>query len=267
MKTISSPSAMQRQALRWRAEGRRIALVPTLGALHAGHGALIRAARRKAGKNGKVVVSIYVNPTQFGPREDLARYPRPRRADTALCRQLGADLLFAPGDLYAPGHSTWVDEEDASRGRDGASRPGHFRGVATVVAKLFHLVLPHHACFGRKDAQQLEVIQRMVRDLDFPLAVVPVETVRDRDGLALSSRNRYLSPAERERALALPLLLRAAATQPKPAAWLETHLRRAPGLRVDYVALAGGRLCAAAWVGATRLIDNVPCVPRVPRAR
>jgi pantoate--beta-alanine ligase len=252
---------MQSLAQRWRGAGFRIALVPTMGALHAGHGSLVREARRRVGKKGKVVVSIYVNPTQFGPKEDLARYPRPRRADTAFCRELGADLLFAPANLYAPGHSTWIDEEDVSQGRDGGSRPGHFRGVATVVAKLFHLALPHIACFGRKDAQQLEVIQRMVRDLDFPVSVVPVETVRDRDGLALSSRNRYLSASEREQALALPLLLQAAAVQPKPVAWLEKHLRRAPGLRIDYVALAGGRLCAATWVGTTRLIDNVPCVP------
>ena len=259
MKTVADPRRMQRQALAWRAQGERIALVPTMGALHEGHAALVRAARRQVGKAGKVIVSIYVNPTQFGPREDLARYPRPRRADAALCRRLGVDVLFAPGNLYAAGHSTWIVEETASQGRDGASRPGHFRGVATVVAKLFALTQPHLACFGLKDAQQLAVIARMTRDLDFPVRIVPVEIVRDRDGLALSSRNRYLSPDERNRALALPLLLQAALVQPQPERWLRRHLAQLPGLKVDYVAWADGRLCAAIHVGKTRLIDNLPC--------
>ncbi|MDE1171637.1 MAG: pantoate--beta-alanine ligase [Verrucomicrobium sp.] len=259
MKTVSDPALMQRTALAWRRRGVRIALVPTMGALHAGHARLIEVARQKAGKKGKIVVSIYVNPTQFGPREDLTRYPRPRRADLALCRKLGVDLVFAPGNLYAPGHSTWVTEEALSEGRCGASRPGHFRGVTTVVTKLFTLVQPDLACFGWKDAQQLEVVTRMARDLNLPVRIVPVETVRDRDGLALSSRNRYLSPEERQRALAIPLLLRVAAGRTGGEAWLRRHLAKAPGLKLDYVTLSGGRLCVAAWVGKTRLLDNVPC--------
>jgi pantoate--beta-alanine ligase len=225
-----------------------------MGALHEGHLRLIRRARAEC---GVVVVSIYVNPTQFGPREDLARYPRPRRRDLALCREAGVDFVFAPGNLYPPDHSTAVEESHFSQGRCGASRPGHFRGVATVVLKLFNLVRPHRSYFGQKDAQQVEVIRRMVRDLDVPVRVVIVPTIRDHDGLALSSRNRYLSPEERIIAVVFAGLLQNAVEHGKQArTWLLKELKKLRDLKVDYVELAGDRLCAAVWVGKTRLIDN-----------
>jgi pantoate--beta-alanine ligase len=252
MQTTGSAPALARQVRAWRQAGERIGLVPTMGALHEGHLALIRRARREC---DRVVVTIYVNPTQFGPKEDLARYPRPRARDLALCRAEKADLVFAPANLYAPDHSTWVEEREFSQGRDGASRPGHFRGVATVVLKLFNLAQPDRAYFGQKDAQQVEVIRRMVRDLDVPVRIVTVPTVRAKDGVALSSRNAYLSPAERATAATFAQLLKTAA-QRGGAAWLRRELARVPGLRVDYVEVAGGRLCAAVFVGRTRLIDN-----------
>src|ERR1700679_119550 len=177
MRVVTSPAAMQRQALAWRGS---VGLVPTMGALHEGHLALIRRARREC---RRVVVSIYVNPTQFGPKEDLSRYPRPRARDLAPRRQGRPHLLFAPGNLYVGDHSTWVEEVERSQGRDGASRPGHFRGVATVVLKLFNLVQPARAYFGQKDAQQVDVIRRMVRDFDVPVRLVVVPTVRAKDGV------------------------------------------------------------------------------------
>ena len=238
----------------WFRAGRSVGLVPTMGALHAGHLELIRRARKDC---HVVAVSIYVNPTQFGPAEDLQRYPRPRRDDLSLCRRAGVDLVFAPGNLYPEDHSTWVEETDIAIGRDGTSRPGHFRGVTTVVLKLFHLLRPTRAYFGRKDAQQLQVIQRMVRDLDVPVKIIPVPTMRDTDGVALSSRNRYLSPDERAVAVKFAERLQhASRLGPRAASWLRQELKRTPGLRVDYVEMAEGRLCAAAWVGKTRLIDN-----------
>lgn len=247
-------TAMQAQNKTWARSGKKLGLVPTMGALHEGHLALIRRARKEC---GRVVVSIYVNPTQFGPKEDLARYPRPRRHDLALCREAGVDLVFAPGNLYVPDHSTFVEESQVSQGRDGASRPGHFRGVATVVLKLFNLVRPTHAYFGQKDAQQVDVIRRMVRDLDVPVKLVIVPTVRDFDGVALSSRNRYLSPKERAVAVEFARLLQQAAKKKsKSAAWLSLQLKKVSGLKLDYVELAGDRLCAAVFVGKTRLIDN-----------
>ncbi len=207
-----------------------------------------------------MVVSIYVNPTQFGPKEDLSRYPRPRERDLALCRKEGADVVFAPENLYLPDHSTWVEEAAQSQGRDGASRPGHFRGVATVVLKLFNLVRPTKAYFGQKDAQQVDVIQRMVRDLDVPVKIVVVPTVRDRDGVALSSRNAYLSPEQRYVAVQFATALRVAVVAAKKknesASVLRSLLGKIPGLKIDYVELAGDRLCAAIFVGKTRLIDN-----------
>ena len=254
MKIVDSMPAMQRQSSAWVRSGEAVGFVPTMGALHEGHLALIRRARKEC---RLVVVSIYVNPTQFGPREDLARYPRPRRRDLALCRDAGVDLVFAPKNLYLPDHSTYVEELEQSKGRDGASRPGHFRGVATVVLKLFNLVRPTKAYFGQKDAQQVDVIQRMVRDLNAPLEIVVVPTVRDPDGVALSSRNRYLSPQERETAAQFAQRLQQAAKRKKDAAsWLRTQLESIPGLRVDYVELIGNRLCAAVFIGETRLIDN-----------
>ncbi len=247
---------MQRAALRWKRAGLRVALVPTMGALHRGHLHLMECARKKA---DILVVSIYVNPSQFAPGEDLERYPQPFAQDANLCRKAGVDLIFNPKNLYFSDHSTWVIEESISRGRCGRTRPGHFRGVATVVLKLFNLVQPTQAYFGLKDAQQVGVVQRMVRDLQVPVQIVPIETIRDRDGLALSSRNEYLSDAQREQALALPLLLHAAVLQKKPAEWLKKSLGKSPGIRLDYVEMAEGRLCAAIWVGKTRLIDNIIC--------
>jgi pantoate--beta-alanine ligase len=253
MRIVTSPAAMQRQALAWRAGG-RVGFVPTLGALHEGHVALIHRARREC---SHVVVSIYVNPTQFGPKEDLARYPRPRRADLAACRAAGVDLVFAPHDLYPPDHSTFVEESAVSQGRDGASRPGHFRGVATVVLKLFNLVQPERAYFGQKDAQQVDVIRRMVRDLDVPVRIVTVPTVRAPDGVALSSRNIYLSKEERALAVEFARALQQAARKGSRAAGELTRvLKKLRGVKFDYVEVAGGRLCAAVWIGATRLIDN-----------
>ena len=255
MKVIGSLAAIRRQNAAWVRSGESVGLVPTMGALHEGHLSLIRRARKEC---RRVVVSIYVNPIQFGPKEDFTRYPRPRRHDLALCRQTGADLVLAPGNLYLPDHSTFIEESAVSQGRDGASRPGHFRGVATVVLKLFNIVRPTTAYFGQKDAQQVDVIRRMTRDLDLSVRLVTVPTVRDPDGLALSSRNRYLSPGERAVAVEFARLLRSAAKRKKnPAVWLRAGLKGITGLRLDYVELAGDRLCAAVWVGTTRLIDNV----------
>jgi pantoate--beta-alanine ligase len=229
-----------------------VGLVPTMGAYHAGHLALFAAAREE---NDLVVASLFVNPAQFGNAHDLARYPRDEAADAAIAEEAGVDVLFAPPveGMYPPGYQTWVEVEDASRGLEGEHRPGHFRAVATVCLKLFNIVRPRRAYFGQKDAQQVEVVRRMVRDLDLEVELRVVPTVRDADGLALSSRNALLSPEERERALALP---RELATK---------HPARAramlDGLDVDYVEVAPFDppvLAAAVRVGSTRLIDNVP---------
>jgi pantoate--beta-alanine ligase len=227
-----------------------IGLVPTMGAFHAGHLSLFRAAREE---NDVVVVSLYVNPAQFGAGEDLDRYPRDEARDLALAREAGVDIVFAPETLYAPEHSTWVDVERLSDILEGEFRPGHFRGVATVCLKLFNIVRPQRAYFGQKDAQQAAVVKRMVADLDLELEIRVLPIVRDPDGLALSSRNAYLTPADRERALALP---RALATKD------EARARELlADLDVDYVEVAeldGQRVLAAAVrVGKTRLIDNV----------
>ena len=254
MKIVHSSTAMARQSAAWLRSGEAVGFVPTMGALHEGHLALVRRARQEC---RRVIVSIYVNPTQFGPKEDLARYPRPRRHDLALCRQEGVDLVFAPGNLYLPDHSTFVEETKLSQGREGASRPGHFRGVATVLLKLFHLVRPTKAYFGQKDAQQVDVIRRMVRDLDVPVKIVVVPTVRDPDGVALSSRNRYLSNQERKVAVEFARLLQLAAKKENNSiGWLAQQLKKVSGLKLDYAELSGDCLCAAVFVGKTRLIDN-----------
>src|SRR5579859_1024520 len=206
MRTVSSVSTMQRLARQWLGQGVRVGLVPTMGYLHAGHMSLVSHARRWAGRKGIIVLSIYVNPTQFGPREDFSRYPRDLSRDTELCRQASVDFIFAPSDqeMYPGrsdgGYSTYVYEEQLSRGMEGASRPTHFRGVTTVVAKLFNIVQPGLAVFGAKDFQQAAIVKRMVQDLNFPLKIVVAPTHREKDGLAMSSRNKYLSPAEREQA-------------------------------------------------------------------
>lgn len=275
---------MQRLARRWQQAGRRVAFVPTMGYLHAGHLSLVQRARRLAGRTGRVVVSIYVNPTQFGPHEDFARYPRNLARDLKLCRATGVDVVFAPTDeqMYprtpqAP-FSTYVIEEVLSRRMEGAARPGHFRGVTTVVAKLFHIVGPDVAVFGAKDWQQAAVVQRMVRDLNFPVRIVVAPTVREPDGLAMSSRNRYLSPAHRQQATVLWRVIQQAraavrAQQALPAGRLKHSLarliRRAPAARLDYIEFfdpqtlrpvktvrPGTHLALAVFVGDTRLIDN-----------
>jgi pantoate--beta-alanine ligase len=245
------------------AAGRSVGLVPTMGAFHAGHLALMAATRAA---NDLVVVSLFVNPAQFGPSEDLARYPRDEAADAAAADAAGVDVLFVPSvdEMYPPGFDTWVDPGQLATVLEGAVRPGHFRGVATVCTRLFGLVGPARAYFGRKDAQQVAVVKQVVRDLALPVEVVACPTVRDPDGLALSSRNGYLSPAERTTALALPRALNAGLRAHRdggdPVASAEAVLAREPGLPVDYVAVAdldGPTLAAAVRIGATRLIDNV----------
>ena len=249
-----------------------------MGALHKGHAALIRHARKLAGGDGCVVVSIFVNPTQFGPKEDIARYPRPFASDRKLCAGLGVDAIFHPpsGEMYPAGFSTWVTEERVSRGLCGAARPGHFRGVCTVVLKLFTIVQPDMAVFGRKDFQQCMVIARMVRDLDLPVRLVFAPTVRENDGLALSSRNVFLSPKERVEAPSLRralLAARAAFSKGERSAAKLVRLVRGkiPALaRVDYIEAVdsatlmparemkrGDTIALAAFFGRTRLIDNI----------
>lgn len=282
MKSIRLASSAARQV---RNAPRPLVLVPTMGALHAGHLALIDRARREAGGSGTVAVSIFVNPTQFGPAEDFSRYPRPIARDTALCREHGADVLFAPeaAEMYPPDFSTFVEETKLETVLCGRSRPGHFRGVCTVVAKLFNLLAPDAAVFGEKDYQQLAIVRRMVRDLHFPIKILPVKTVREPDGLALSSRNQYLSAAEREQAPAIRRGLLAAAAAAKAetrdsAALVrtvrETISFSAPLARIDYIeavdaetlAPAGPQtertvIAAAVFFGRTRLIDNI-ALPR-----
>jgi pantoate--beta-alanine ligase len=230
-------------------------LVPTMGALHDGHVALLRAARQE---NRTVVMSLFVNPAQFDEQADLAAYPRDEARDLEIAETEGVDVVFAPAadELYPPGFATWVDPGET--GAEGAARPGHFRGVATVCLKLFDLVRPERAYFGQKDAQQLAVIRRLVRDLNVPVEIRAVPTVRDADGLALSSRNGRLSAAEREQALGLPRALVAAAGDPDPVTAARSSLN---GLEPEYVEvldLGDARVLAAAIrVGSTRLIDNV----------
>jgi pantoate--beta-alanine ligase len=258
-----------------RATGRKIVFVPTMGALHDGHRELIRHARRVPGAVVPVV-SIFVNPLQFGPAEDLDRYPRPLEADLAACRDEGVELVFLPGvgDMYPEGADTRVVPGALGDGLEGAVRPGHFAGVLTVVAKLFHVVKPDVAFFGEKDYQQLVLVKRMVRDLDFPVSVVGVPTVREPDGLAISSRNAYLSPDHRRRASALhrALAAGAAASARGRQAVLDAAqavLAEEPALHVEYLELTDpdlgpapesgrARLLTAARIGGTRLIDNVP---------
>lgn len=243
--------------------GGRIGLVPTMGAFHAGHVALMEAARAQC---DVVVVSLFVNPAQFGPGEDLARYPRDEGRDAEMAAGAGVDVLFAPAaeELYPPGFDTWVDPGELGTALEGASRPGHFRGVATVCAKLFGIVRPDVAFFGRKDAQQLAVVRQVVRDLNLPVELAAVPTVRDADGLALSSRNAYLSADERSAAVKLPRALEAGAEAHRagadPVAAARRILGEEPSLEVDYVAVAdfdGPTLAAAVRIGSTRLIDNV----------
>jgi len=276
---------MQRLALRWRRAGLRVGFVPTMGYLHDGHLSLVRRARRAVGRRGMVALSIYVNPAQFGPKEDFTKYPRDLAQDVALCRRAGVDVVFAPTDagMYpsppGAGFSTYVVEEELSQRMEGASRPTHFRGVTTVVAKLFNIVQPDVAVFGAKDFQQAAVIRRMVRDVNFPVRVIVSPTVREVDGLALSSRNRYLTGGLRRQAAVLSQAigrarqavssgggrLRAAGLRRD----LKAFIERQPDARADYIEFfdpetlrpvrevqPGTHLALAVFVGTTRLIDN-----------
>ncbi len=259
-----------------RRNGQSLGLVPTMGALHAGHIALVRAARSQC---DVVAASIFVNPTQFGPNEDFAKYPRTFEQDCAMLRSESVALVFAPQpeEMYPTGASTIVEVEGVGDRLDGASRPGHFRGVATVVAKLFHIAAPDKAFFGQKDAAQVAVLRRMVRDLNFDLELIVCPTMREPDGLALSSRNRYLSAEQRTRALVLSSALNAIsaayrAGQKDVARLLEAGrhaIAAEPEVRIDYLAIvdwdtlmpftearAGALVAVAAHVGSTRLIDN-----------
>ena len=250
-----------RRALAPHRSHQTIALVPTMGALHSGHVALFETARRSA---DVVVASIFVNPSQFGDPADLARYPRTEAEDERLAVSAGVDFCFAPtvGELYPEGFATWVQVDGPAQELEGAHRPGHFRGVATICTKLFNIVAPHIAFFGQRDAQQVAVIRRLVRDLNLDLEIRVVPTVRDPDGLALSSRNAYLSKAERETALALPRSLWAGRDAFSAGSDPVREARALmDGLDVDYLEVAeldGQKvLAAAARVGKTRLIDNV----------
>lgn len=258
-----------------------LAFVPTMGALHRGHLSLVAKARDLVGPGGAVVVSIFVNPLQFGPKEDFGKYPRPLAADLAQCREAGVDAVFHPSveSMYLPDRSTFVEETLLSLGFCGGSRPGHFRGVTTVVLKLFNLVQADVAVFGRKDYQQLAVIRRMVRDLSVPIEIVAGETVREPDGLALSSRNQYLNTEERAQALSLSRALRAGAelvrsgktlTREQVERVMREELAKSPIARLDYLQIAdadtlqasdvprvGNVVLGAAFFGQTRLIDNL----------
>lgn len=274
LRTIADTRAALREL---RTGGRTIALVPTMGALHAGHLSLVRAARATG---GAVVVSIFVNPTQFGPNEDFAKYPRTFEADCAALEREGVDVVFAPSpeEMYRSGASTFVDVEGVSSRLDGASRPGHFRGVATVVSKLFNIIGPDRAFFGQKDAAQVAVLKKMVRDLNLPVELVICPIIREPDGLAMSSRNRYLSPEDRRQALVLHRALKevqrlvqhGVTSASDLVAAAEAVLATEPAVRVDYCKVvhtdtledvpdvqSGALVAVAAFVGTTRLIDNL----------
>jgi pantoate--beta-alanine ligase len=252
-------------------------LVPTMGALHRAHGELIRVARKAAGKHGEVVVSIFVNPLQFEPGSDYERYPRPEKADEEFCRSAGVDLLFRPSvdQVYATDRSTFVEETSLSSTLEGKSRPGHFRGVCTVVAKLFNILEPDAAVFGEKDLQQLEIVRRMVRDLNFNIEIIAVPTVREENGLACSSRNQYLNREERKQAMVLHKALLAAKNAGKKSATdvvalAQKVINEAHLARIDYVEVvdaetlkpvemvrANSVLLLAVFFAKTRLIDNM----------
>jgi pantoate--beta-alanine ligase len=277
---LRSVAAVRAQVAQWRKEGLRVAFVPTMGALHDGHLSLVKAGLAEA---ERVVVSIFVNPTQFGPNEDFAAYPRTEQADVAKLAQAGAHAVFAPSveEMYPAGASTTVHVGGVSEGLCGTFRPGHFDGVATVVSKLLNQVQPDAALFGEKDFQQLQVIRRLVRDLDIPVAIRGVPTLREADGLAMSSRNAYLGPAERAAAPALHRTLSDAAARLQGGAEAEPVLKDGIGAiiaagfgSVDYLELRSAedlaplarldrpaRLIVAARLGRARLIDNIPVSP------
>jgi pantoate--beta-alanine ligase len=284
MQIVSSIAAMQRLAKKWRQAGTRIGFVPTMGYLHAGHLSLVKRARQAVGKNCKVVVSIYVNPTQFIPTEDLAKYPRDLKRDLKLLRELNVDAVFTPGDaeMYPNksenGFGTYVVEGKLSESMEGMSRPAHFRGVTTVVAKLFNIVLPDVAVFGQKDFQQAAIIKRMVRDLNFPVKIIVAPTLRERDGLAMSSRNKYLTGDLRRQATMLWRSIQTTQavvkkTKSISATKLKADLKKLieseSDARLDYAEFfepdtlvpvskvtRGAQMALAVFVGKTRLIDN-----------
>jgi pantoate--beta-alanine ligase len=292
MRIIPTANAMQKLALHWKRAGVKIGFVPTMGYLHAGHLSLVKRARQAVGKSGKVVVSIYVNPTQFAPTEDLSKYPRDLKRDLKLCRAENVDVVFTPTDaeIY-PGRqnpqsairnpqsfSTYVVEENLGRVMEGASRPTHFRGVTTIVVKLFNIVLPDVSVFGQKDFQQAAIIQRMTRDLNFPVKIIVAPTLRERDGLAMSSRNKYLAGDLRRQATVLWCAIQIAKfavqkSKSVAAADLKADLKKLveiePDAKLDYVEFfnpetlqrvaqvkRGTQMALAVFVGKTRLIDN-----------
>jgi len=280
MRVIADIDRMQSQGGRWRRRGIGVGLVPTMGCLHQGHLSLIERARREVGRGGVVVVSIYVNPTQFGPKEDFSRYPRDMKGDLALCRRTGVDVVFTPSNdgMYPEGRdkefSTCVVEERLSHVMEGRSRPTHFPGVTTVVAKLFNIVQPELAVFGAKDWQQAAVLKRMVTDLNLPVRMIVAPTVRERDGLALSSRNQYLSAQQRRQATVLWRSIQRVRERvrhrPASANRLGSEvLQQEPEARLDYVEFfdpetlapaktvrRGTHMALAVFIGRTRLIDN-----------
>ena len=288
MKHIETIREMQELAKEWKRSGIRVALVPTMGALHAGHLSLIKRARQAVSSSGKVVVSVYVNPIQFAPNEDFSKYPRDLQNDLRLCEETGADVVFSPSDqvMYpykseenAPAlrESTYVCEGFLSQSMEGITRPTHFRGVTTVVNKLFNITLPDYAVFGAKDFQQAAIIKRMVRDLNIPVEIITAPIVREADGLALSSRNRYLSPDERTQALCLSQAITLARQKVSQVAQdaqslkadLKAFIEKNPSAQVDYIeffdpetlapsaeAKQGIQTALAVRVGKTRLIDN-----------
>lgn len=284
MKVIYSVTDMYEAAMQVRSRGERIGFVPTMGFLHDGHLSLIKKARSVS---DWVVVSIFVNPTQFCPGEDYERYPRDMRRDVELCRNEGAHIVFAPEavQMYAADHAVYVEESDFSSGLCGALRPGHFRGVATVVAKLFNIVQPHVAVFGMKDAQQLRVIERMTRDLNFPVEIVAAPIVREPDGLAMSSRNKYLTPESRSKAVRIYESLRHAERLYQEGMRdagairdsMASLLQGATDLRIDYIATVdyetlkpvdrierAALVAVAVRIGGVRLIDNT-VIPYISR--
>jgi len=281
MKIITGLQAMSKFSFEQKRKGNKIGFVPTMGALHGGHLSLIRSARKD---NDLVVVSVFVNPTQFGPKEDLKTYPRVFLKDATLCREEEVDVLFSPSaqDMYPKGFKTYLNVEDLSEKLCGSFRPGHFKGVATVVVKLFNIVKPDNAYFGMKDAQQFLIIKRLAFDLNFPVKIHVCPTIREKDGLAMSSRNRYLSPALRRQALVLPKSLQLAKRlihlgerSPKK---IIGRMRRiictAKDSRLDYISVTDldnleplkkikdeALVALAVWIGRTRLIDN--CILRL----
>jgi pantoate--beta-alanine ligase len=280
MQIINSPEEMQKAALEWRRAGKKIGFVPTMGYLHAGHMSLVKLARAQA---DITVASIFVNPTQFGPNEDYARYPHDLARDSELCRQNDVDVLFHPAaeEMYFAGPRVFVDENDLSKKLCGASRPGHFRGVLTVVAKLFNIVLPDAAVFGQKDAQQAILVRHMIRDLNFPIEPIIGPIIRETDGLAMSSRNSYLGPDERRDATVLSAALKLARRlyraderegKTLKEAMRELIAKQAPAAVIEYIEIVdthtlnpvhelGGEndlIALAVRIGKTRLIDNLP---------